>query len=101
MQVKRKVSSPLIEELVDLLYTEELNNLIDTICVSNLDKRSFMMFVMMYFYSRLSAVNNVTKESLKSFLTELIMDNDKRKKCIDIYRNFEKSVNGNNFLTDM
>lgn len=88
---------PMIDELVDTLYTNDINNLIDTKCSTVDDRRVFLMFLIMYFYTYLSIPKNITnqynvKNELKIFLTEMIKNPDKRSKCIELYRNFEKSV---------
>lgn len=48
---------PFIGELVDSLYTEELNKLIDKTCESEIDKRTFMMFIMMYFLTYINTID--------------------------------------------
>lgn len=88
---------PMIDELVDTLYTKELNNLIDTKCETIDDRRVFLMFLIMYFYTYLSIPKDITnqynvKSELKVFLTDIIKNPDKRTKCIELYKNFENSV---------
>jgi hypothetical protein len=88
---------PMIDELVNSLYTDEINNLIDTKCETTDDRRVFLMFLIMYFYTYLSIPKNLKekyemKHELKIFLTDMIRKPEKRAKCIELYTNFEKSV---------
>jgi len=91
---------PIIDELVNSLYTTELNNLIDTKCKTVEDKRVFLMFLIMYFYSYLNVPKEIKENSnydlkneLKLFLSDIIKNPDKRYKCIELYMTFEKSIN--------
>lgn len=89
---------PGIDKLVDVLFTSEINNLIDTKCETDSDKRVFLMFLIMYFYTYLNIPNVVKtsdidiKQNLKIFLTDLIKNPDKRLKCIELYKSFEDSI---------
>jgi hypothetical protein len=88
---------PMIDELVNSLYKEEINNLIDTKCETVDDRRVFLMFLMMYFYTYLSIPKDVKeqfdmKNELKVFLTDMIRNPEKRSKCIELYTTFENSV---------
>lgn len=88
---------PLIDDLVNSLYTDEINDLIDTKCKTIEDKRVFFMFLIMYFYTYLNISNDIkenydVKKELKIFLTDVINNPDKRIKCIELYTNFEKSI---------
>jgi hypothetical protein len=80
---------PFINNLVDFLYTDELNTLIQNNIKSDLDKRSFMMYIIMYFYTYLNVSHKTSKEDIKYFLTDIIQNPDKRQKCIELYMNFE------------
>lgn len=86
---------PFIDDLVDSLYTDELNRLIDSENVQ-FDKRTFLMFIIIYFSTRLWSASNesISKESIKAFMTEMIRDPMKRSKCIQIFMMFEKSLVG-------
>ena len=80
---------PFIDKIVDALYTEEINKIIDSENV-NLDKRTFIMFICMYFSTRLFADDkSITKESIKRFMTELIKNPTKRQQCIKLFNSFE------------
>jgi hypothetical protein len=81
---------PFIDELVDALYTDELNKIIDSENVQ-LDKKTFLMFIVMYFTTRIHS-NILDKDSIKYFLTDLIRTPEKRQQCIEIFLMFEKSV---------
>lgn len=85
---------PFIDELVDSLYTDELNKLIDSENVQ-FDKRTFLMFIIIYFSTRLYASNEtISKENIKTFMTDLIRNPMKRSKCIELFMMFEKSLIG-------
>lgn len=88
---------PMIDELVNSLYKDDINNLIDTKCETVDDRRVFLMFLIIYFYTYLSVPKDVKekydmKHELKVFLTDMIKNPEKRAKCIELYTNFEKSV---------
>jgi hypothetical protein len=88
---------PMIDELVNSLYKEEINNLIDTKCETVDDRRVFLMFLMMYFYTYLSIPKDLKeqcdmKNELKVFLTDMIRNPEKRSKCIELYTTFENSI---------
>jgi hypothetical protein len=89
---------PMINELVESLYTSEINNLIDTKCETVDDKRVFLMFIIMYFYTYLSVPKELKdtfdmKNELKVFMTDMIRNPEKRTKMVELYRTFESSVN--------
>jgi hypothetical protein len=88
---------PMIDELVNSLYTDSINNLIDTKCETIDDRRVFLMFLIMYFYTYLSIPKNIKekfdmKNELKVFLSDMIRNPEKRAKCIELYTTFENSV---------
>jgi hypothetical protein len=88
---------PLIDQLVDTLYTDEINNLINSKCQSIDDRRVFLMFLVMYFYTNLSIPTEIkeqydVKNELKLFLTDIIKNPNKRHKCIELYTFFENSM---------
>lgn len=77
---------PMIDELVDILYNDDLNNLMDTKCTTDLDKKTFMMFILMYFYTYINIHKTETsKDDIKIFLSDLIKNPDKRKQVIELY----------------
>jgi hypothetical protein len=91
-KLKEKVKIfPFIDELVDALYTDEINAIINSDNVIQ-DKRTFMMFITMYFLTRLNVEKNVCKVQIKNFLTDLIRNPEKRIKCIQLFQVFEKSI---------
>jgi hypothetical protein len=45
---------PIIDDLVNSLYTNDINNLIHTKCKTIDDKRVFLMFLIIYFYTYLN-----------------------------------------------
>ena len=81
---------PFIDELVDSLYTEQINDIINSENVQ-IDKRTFLMFITMYFVTRLNTDFN--RESIKYFLNDIINSPDKRRKCIELFIVFENSIN--------
>jgi hypothetical protein len=88
---------PGINDLVDVLYTENLNEFLDKKNETQDDRRVIMMFIMMYFYSYISVPREVknyidVKQTLKAFLSDLIRDKDKRLICVNVYKNFEDSL---------
>jgi hypothetical protein len=88
---------PMINELVDSLYTSEINCLIDSKCETIDDKRVFLMFIIIYFYTYLSVPKEMKdtfdmKQELKVFMTDVIRNPEKRIKMVELYRNFENSV---------
>lgn len=93
---------PFMDDLVECLYTDELIALIETTCREDLDKRTFLMFVMMYFFTYLNTCalppggtegpRADRKQLLKEFMSDLIMNSEKRKRCVDMYVSFEQSV---------
>ena len=97
VEIDKKIVFPIINELVDTLFTNELDELVDTYCVTNDDKRVFLMFIMTYFYTYLGISPETEKDShlkqkLKEFLSETIRNPDKRKECLMLYTNFEKII---------
>ena len=88
---------PGINDLVNVLYTEHLNEFLDKKNETSDDRRVLLMFLIMYFYSYLSIPKRIksnvdVKQTLKAFLSDLISDHTKRKACLDMYQSFEKTV---------
>lgn len=88
---------PMINELVDVLYKDDINNLISTKCQTQSDKRVFLMFLIMYFYTYLTIPDEIKdnfniKNELKLFLTDIIKNPNKRHQCIQLYSDFENSI---------
>ena len=84
---------PGISDLVDVLYTSELNEFIQKKCSNIDDKRTFLMFIIMYFCSYLSLDDNMNnKQNMKILLSNLLLNPENRKKCIDLYLKFESSI---------
>lgn len=91
MDLQKKVNIyPFIDTLVDALFTKEINDIIDSENVS-VDKKSFIMFICMYFSTRLYS-KKCSKEAIKQFMTELIRNPEKRQKCILLFNSFEKVI---------
>lgn len=92
MDLQKKVNIyPFIDTLVDALFTKEINDIIDSENVS-VDKKSFIMFICIYFSTRLYS-NKCSKEAIKQFMTDLIRNPEKRQKCILLFNSFEQVVN--------
>lgn len=90
---------PFMDELVDCLHTDELIRLIEKTCKEDIDKRTFMMFAMMYFFTYLNVSsegttdsNSGSKQLMKEFMSELILNSEKRRRCVALYLTFEQSV---------
>lgn len=88
---------PGINDLVNVLYTEHLNEFLDKKNETRDDRRVLLMFLIMYFYSYLSIPKEIkdnvdVKQTLKAFLSDLILDHTKRKACLDMYQSFENTV---------
>ena len=88
---------PFIDEMVDVFYTENCNSMIKQAIETESDKKTFLMFVMMYFgiHLKLENENDETKKhQIKILLTDYIRDPEKRRCCIEM---FETKFN-NSFL---
>jgi hypothetical protein len=88
---------PGINDLVNVLYTEHLNEYLDKKNETSDDRRVLLMFLIMYFYSYLSVPKEIksnvdVKQTLKAFLSDLIKDHTKRKICLEMYKSFENTV---------
>lgn len=88
---------PGVNDLVDMLYNEKLNNYMNSKCDTMEDRRVMFMFLIMYFYSYLSIPESMksgvdVKEMLKVFLSDLIRNGEKRKKCLEMYEGFENTI---------
>lgn len=81
---------PFIDTLVDALFTKEINDIIDNENVT-VDKKSFIMFICMYFSTRLYS-KKCSKEAIKQFMTDLIRNPEKRYKCLLLFNSFEKVI---------
>jgi len=81
----KQIIYPMIDDLVETLHNDTLNNLIDSKCITELDKKTFMIFVITYFYTYLNVDKDVSKEDIKIFLSELIRNPEKRRQCIELY----------------
>lgn len=79
-------SYPFIDELVDKLYDKSLNDLIENSVKTPIDKKVFLMFIMMYFIIHLQLDNAIDKkETIKSMLNDLIGNREKRKLFITFF----------------
>ena len=60
----KKTIYPFIDEMVDVFYTDNCNNLIESAVTSNTDKSVFLMFVVMYFgiHLKLEQENDLSKK---------------------------------------
>lgn len=88
---------PGINDLVNVLYNDELNKFLDKRNETRDDKRVLLMFLVMYFYSFLSIPKEVKdnvdiKQCLKAFLSDIIKDQHKRTRCLEMYKTFESTV---------
>lgn len=81
---------PFINEIVDLLYTDKCNSIIEKVIENDNDKSVFLMFIMMYFgiHLKLDKSNDdIKKDQIKILMTELIKDPYKRQFCIEMFEN--------------
>ena len=86
-----------INDLVNVLYNERINEYINNKCETQDDRRVMFMFLIIYFYSYLSIPNELKdvvdiKEMLKIFLSDLMKNSEKRKRCLDMYEGFENTI---------
>lgn len=91
MDLQKKSQSniyPFIDTLVDALFTPEINAIIDSDNVQ-FDKKSFIMFICIYFSTRLYA-KKCSKQTIKEFMTDIIRNPEKRQKCILLFNSFEQ-----------
>ena len=91
---------PMINKLVDTLYIESINSLINIKCETIDDRRVFLMFIIIYFYSYLCIPKETLNDSeikikLKLFLNDLISDQNKRNTCINLYKLLEVNLKKN------
>lgn len=85
INVRKTPVYPFIDSLVDSLFTKEINDILESENVKE-DKNTFLMFITIYFTTRLYADNSsASKDNIKNFMTELIRNKDKRKKCIELF----------------
>ena len=81
---------PGLDKLVNVLYTEDINGYIDEICKDELDKKTFLMFVIMYFYAYFNVEG---KHNIKLVLSNIMRDPEKRSKCVHLFVKFQKCMN--------
>lgn len=99
---------PFIDELVDKLYNKSLNDLIEKNISTSIDKKVFLMFVMMYFVVHLQLEDSSDKKDIiKNTLNELIGDKEKRKLFVNFFANkfdeiefTEDNIKKINFILD-
>lgn len=87
--LKKEDIFPFVNEMVETLYNEQCNSLIDKSIENEQDKSTFMMFIIMYFgiHLKLETKDDDTKKTqIKMLLTELIRDPEKRRYCIELFQ---------------
>lgn len=88
---------PFIDQLVDLIHTDEFQEFISCNVTEDIDKQSFMLFVMLYYNIYLNIYKkekkNVDKNFIKYLMSEFINDKNKREQCISLFLNQNKSIN--------
>jgi hypothetical protein len=87
LQIKTTIY-PFINDMVDTFYTENCNKLIEKCIETETDKNTFLMFIMMYFgiHLKLSSENDIQKKyQIKTILSDLIRDPEKRRICIEMF----------------
>lgn len=94
--------SPLIDELVDAIDTEQINKIIDKYIEIDCEKSIFLMFVMMTFVCQIQLHKhtiNDKKEFIKYMLTDIFRDHNKRKLCLELFeKNFRPLFQENNVI---
>ena len=85
-----KKTYPFIDELVDSLYIDKLNNLIDKNCKTIEDKKIFIMFIITYFMTYLNTPN-ITSDGIKEFLNNIIKNPEERLKYIKLFYEFDEN----------
>jgi len=88
---------PGVNDLVNILYNERINEYMNNKCETADDRRVMFMFLIMYFYSYLSIPRELkdivnVKDMLRTFLSDLIKNSEKRKKCLKMYEGFEDII---------
>lgn len=86
---------PGINKLVDVLYTEEMNTYVNDICKTDLDKKTFFMFIIMYFSAYFSVSG---KDNIKLVLSDIMRNPDKRFLCVQLFTKFQNSLQQPNLL---
>lgn len=93
---------PFIDEIVDILFTKNVNSLVENSIEYNSDKSIFMMFITMYFaiHLKLDIPNDENKKThIKQIMTEMINDPEKRLKCIQLFQSkFQDLYNSNSMI---
>ena len=91
---------PFIDELVDSLFSDNLNALIEKNTEINSDKSVFMMFVNIYFMAYLHTTqtqnrvsNEEKKHTLKKMLSEVMKCPEKRQICVSLIKQFNPLFN--------
>lgn len=86
---------PFIDEMVNIFYTTECNDLIEKAIQAESDKSIFMMYIMLYFgiHLKLESENDeIKKNQIKILLTDLIKDHNKRRLCIEMFQSKFQNV---------
>lgn len=102
---------PFINELVDSLFNDELNSIIDKNTEINSDKSVFMMFVNIYFMAYLhtqqsqnDTQKNVSDEERKNLLKEMLTDvircPEKRQVCVSLIKQINPLFNIDSVITN-
>jgi len=97
---------PFINDLVDSLFNEEFNNLVNKNTESNTDKSVFMMFVNIYFMAYLhvqekqNLIQDINIDShtnkkllLKKMLSEVVKCPEKRQMCVALIKQINPLFN--------
>ena len=93
--IEKKRTYPFVEKLVDALYNDDVNSVIEKSVEGHYDKSIFLMFVVLYFGIFLSIEKfEYKKDLLKESISDIIRDHDKRTACLQFFCNlgiFEKN----------
>lgn len=79
---------PFVDELVNTLFTGEINDLMSKHIEGAYDKQVFLMFIMLYFGVHIHLDGEATedkKQAIKYIVTECVKDPIKRQSCLEMF----------------
>lgn len=97
-QVKKQTTNhvyPFVDELVNALFTQEVNDLMSKHIEGAYDKQIFIMFIMLYFGVHIHLEGEPTedkKEAIKYIVTECVRDPLKRQGCLELFSRIMPSL---------
>jgi len=86
---RKKKIYPFIDKLVDVMYNDDLNNLMEESIEGHYDKSIFLMYIVLYFGIYMSIDKSIRsankKQAIKEELTDIIRDPNKRQACLNFF----------------